>query len=55
MIALAKELMEAFERYNWYACGDDQIDWHEVLDEIQDPGDEKEIREVIKNLKAATK
>lgn len=55
MIALAKELMEAFERYNWYACGDDQIDWHEVLDEIQDPSDEKEIREVIKNLKAATK
>ena len=55
MIALAKELMEAFERYNWYACGNDQIDWHEVLDEIQDPSDEKEIREVIKNLKAATK
>mgnify|MGYP000101049042 CR=1 FL=1 len=55
MIALAKEFMEAFERYNWYACGDDQIDWHEVLDEIQDPSDEKEIREVIKNLKAATK
>lgn len=55
MIALAKELMKAFERYNWYACGDDQIDWHEVLDEIQDPSDEKEIREVIKNLKAATK
>lgn len=55
MIALAKELMEAFERYNWYACEDDQIDWHEVLDEIQDPSDEKEIREVIKNLKAATK
>lgn len=55
MIALYEELQEAFERYNWYACGDDQVGWYEMLDEIQDTSDEKEIREVIKNLKAATR
>ena len=54
MIALAKELQEAFNKYNWYACEDDQVGWYEMLDEIQDTSDEKEIREVIKNLKAAT-
>lgn len=54
MIVLAKELQEAFEKYNWYACEDDKIDWYEVIDTINDTSDEKEIREVIKNLKAAT-
>lgn len=54
MIALAAELQEAFEKYNWYACEDDKIGWYDMLDEIQDPSDEKEIRAVIKNLKTAT-
>lgn len=54
MIALYEELQEAFNKYNWYACEDDQVGWYEMLYEIQDPSDEKEIREVIKSLKAAT-
>jgi hypothetical protein len=55
MIALAKELQEAFEKYNWWSCDDDKIDWYELMDTINDPTDEKEIKQVINDLKAATK
>lgn len=55
MIALAKELQEAIEIYNRVSCEDDKIDWYEVIDTINDTSDEKEIKQVIKNIQAVTK
>ena len=50
MIVLANELAEAIETFNHNNCEDDHIDYWEVVDEISDPTDEKEMREMIRTI-----
>ena len=50
MIVLANELAEAIEIFNNNNCEDDHIDYWEVVDEISDPSDEKEVRKTIKTI-----
>lgn len=48
MIALANELAEAIETFNNNNCEDDHIDYWEVVDEISDPTNEKEVSKMIR-------
>lgn len=50
MIVLANELAEAVETFNKYNCEDDHIDYWEVVDELEDTTNEKEVRELIRTI-----
>ena len=50
MIVLANELAEAVETFNKNNCEDDHIDYWEVVDEISDTTDEKEVMKMIKTI-----
>ena len=50
MIVLANELAEAVESFNNNNCEDDHIDYWEVVDEINDTTDEKEVRKMIQTI-----
>lgn len=50
MIVLANELSEAIDSFNKNNCEDDHIDFWEVVDEINDPSNEKDVREMIRQI-----
>lgn len=50
MIVFANELAEAIERFNNNNCEDDHIGFWEVVDEINDPSNEKEVRDTIRMI-----
>lgn len=50
MIVLSNELAEAIEIYNDNNGEENHIDYWEVVDEISDTADEKEVRNTIKTI-----
>lgn len=50
MIALSRELDKAINLYNEKRKPEQRIDWYEVIDEINDLTDEKEVQEAINEI-----